>query len=360
MKILNRRRFLQSSGSLCLLGGAPAAAAGSSLAYVGFDQGIHVYEVTGMAWRHIQTVASRKPASLLLDSRQKLLFAANDIDEHEGLPHGTVEAFRVDDITGRLQLVNRARLSLSAVRPRHLALASATNELIAASQGGGAYNVFSFDAKGILSEPAHIYKEIGCGPQVLYQSAAHPHSLLSDGAGNWIASDLGADRLSVFRIRGRKLVRVGQMQVRPGDGPGPLAFDAARVHLSVLNVLHGSVSSYSYSPQSGQLGCETKRIPTGKTDGLINHGSLLLHGGNLLAAINTKHESVLTVWSGAEGKRSLRGASKAFYSLLAHPDNRSWLALDRAAGRILVFDEHLQSSPVAQVGKPLCLVFKPV
>lgn len=360
MRTLNRRRFLQSSSSLCLLGVAPAAAAGSSLAYVGFDQGIHVYEVTGMAWRRIQTVASRKPASLLLGSQQKFLFAANDIDEHEGLPQGTLEAFRVDDITGRLQLINRARLSLSAVRPRHLALASTTSQLIAASQGGGAYNLLSFDAKGHLSKPAHIYKEIGCGPQLLYQSAAHPHSLLSDGAGNWIASDLGADRLSVFRIRGRKLVRVMQLQVRPGDGPGPLAFDVARVYLFVLNVLHGSVSSYRYSPESGQLGGETERLPTAKTDGLINHGSLLLHGGSLVASINTKHESVLTVWSGAEGKRSLRDASKAFYALLAHPDNRSWLALDRAAGRILVFDEHLQSIQVAQVEKPLSLVFKPV
>ena len=47
-------------------------------------------------------VLSATPSSLVLDAGERFLYAVNEVDEYEGLPSGTVEAYAIDAIDGSL------------------------------------------------------------------------------------------------------------------------------------------------------------------------------------------------------------------------------------------------------------------
>ena len=261
MKTLSRRQFTAIGAMTPLFATEPRQRKPAQRAYLSFDSGIEVFSLSNDSWVRMQTVPSRRPVSLALDRQQRRLFAVNNVDEHEGLPRGTVESYEIDGTTGRLSLANRTPLSLSATRPLHLALAPGGDYLVVSAYGGGLYNVLPVDAAKGLSGPSHIFKETGCGRHPELQASAHPHSLVFDRAGRLIASDAGADRLSVFNLEGGKLVRCSSISARSGDGPGPLAIDPSGKSLLVENLLDASVSVYRYYGSSGEIGREIQRRP---------------------------------------------------------------------------------------------------
>jgi len=61
---------------------------------------LHVFSLRNGVWSRIQRVPSRAPACILLSPAQRTLYVANDVDVHEGLPRGTVEAFDIDPGNG--------------------------------------------------------------------------------------------------------------------------------------------------------------------------------------------------------------------------------------------------------------------
>ena len=141
---LNRRNFVQLMGSASLgVAGSRASwlAAETSpvrFAYAGQKDGIQVFAVKGGRWTWTQTVASVSPVFLALDPTQRFLYAMNDKEVHEGLPTGTIEAYAISTHDGVLTLLNRQPLSLSGVRPRHLAVAPDGRSVVVAIDGGGA------------------------------------------------------------------------------------------------------------------------------------------------------------------------------------------------------------------------------
>src|SRR5258708_3327034 len=112
----SRREFVQMAGSSLgamsfgppLLGVAQATGrVGTRFGYVGLggegakDEGIAVFDLRGAdlrggRWRPAGVVASPAPSSLVLDARKRFLYGVNEVDEYEGLPTGTVEAYAAD------------------------------------------------------------------------------------------------------------------------------------------------------------------------------------------------------------------------------------------------------------------------
>ena len=127
-----------------------------------------------MCGRVYSAYPSRAPACLLLSPAQRTLYVANEVDVHEGLPRGTVEAYRVDPLDGRLTLLARRPLSLSATRPRHMALSPDGKLLAVAAYGGGIYNLLPIAEDGSIGSPSSIYKEAGCGPLAPLQDRRIP------------------------------------------------------------------------------------------------------------------------------------------------------------------------------------------
>jgi 6-phosphogluconolactonase len=270
-----RREFVRGAAGLVAL---PYLQSPSShFAYVASGEGaVHVFLVQGERWTRIQRVSSLAPACVLLSPTQRTLYVANEVEVHEGLPRGTVEAFHIDPLDGRLTLSSRRPLSLSATRPRHMALSPSGKVLAVAAYGGGIYNLFPVAEDGSLGQPGGIFKDAGCGGDPQSQASAHPHSLLFDPGGrHLLASDFGSDRLSVFAVEGDRLQRLAQRPTGRGSGPGATVLHPGGSLLYAWHELQNTLACYRYDGASGTVGegIQTLRFPRSSAGALAMHPS---------------------------------------------------------------------------------------
>jgi 6-phosphogluconolactonase len=267
-----RREFVRGAAGLVAL---PYLASPSpGFAYVASGEGaVHVFLVEGERWTKIQRVSSPAPACVLLSRSQQTLYVANEIEAHEGLPRGTVEVFRVDPLDGGLTLSSRRPLSLSATRPRHMALSPDGKTLAVAAYGGGIYNVFSVAEDGSLVQPASIFKDAGCGGDPQSQGAAHPHSLLFDSSGRLLTSDFGSDRLSVFAVEGGRLQRLAQRPTGRGSGPSATVLHPGGSLFYAWHELESALACYRYDAMSANVGETIQKLPFPRSSA----GALAMH-----------------------------------------------------------------------------------
>jgi 6-phosphogluconolactonase len=255
-----RREFVRGAAGLVALPYLPSPS--PSFAYVASGDGaVHVFLVQGERWTNIQRVSSPAPACVLLSPSQQTLYVANEVEAHEGLPRGTVDAFRIDPLDGRLTFSSRIPLSLSATRPRHMALSPDGKVLAVAAYGGGIYNVFPVAEDGSLGQPPSIFKDAGSGVDPQLQGAAHPHSLVFDSTGRrLLASDFGSDRLSVFAVKDGALQRLAQRPTGRGSGPGATVLHPGGSLVYTWHELESTLACYRYDATSGTMGELIQRL----------------------------------------------------------------------------------------------------
>jgi 6-phosphogluconolactonase len=228
---------------------------GPLFAYVGsWGHGIQVFTVEENGWKLSQTIASDKPSCLALHPNRQFLYAVNEIDEYQGLPTGTVEAYGIDDRDGRLTLLNREQLSLSSTDPRYLVVSPDGSRLIVAVHGGGSYNVLPVRTDGSLERVSGILKEVGTGPVEVRQHASHPQMGLFDTTQQRLLSaDLGSDSLNVFTLAEGRLNVAHRHSTEPGSGPRLIALHPSGRILYVMNELNASISCFDYDAASGRI-----------------------------------------------------------------------------------------------------------
>ncbi len=398
-----RREFVRGAAgvvALQQLHNDPGAAAmrfeQPRFAYVGCgreEQGpgsIHVFRLRSEVWSRIQSVASRAPACILLSPEQRTLYVANEVDVHEGLPRGTVEAFSIDPGDGRITLLDRKPLSLSATHPRHMALSPDGKLLAVAAYGGGIYNLLPIAEDGSIGHPSSIYKEAGSGLSAQLQASAHPHTLLFDASGGYLlASDFGSDRLSVFAVENGKLRRRMQKSAGEGSGLGACALDPMGSVLYAWHDLKNTLACYRYD--GGTVG-ETiqclvrQRLPrpsggasassSSVSPGSASPRALALHpSGRTLYASEATGEATgngLRAWRIDAESGMLSGARHAFPRevtptgiTVAH-DGKSIFVLDGVRGSIYkVTTDPSTGEPgwkteVARVNEPRSMALKTI
>ncbi len=237
----------------------------------GETRGVSIYAVEGTRWNLQHDVPGEAPVSLALHPSRQVLYVLHDTSVYEGLPRGFVEAFKVDAATGRLTLLGRQGLSLSATRPRHMAVSPNGERLAVAVHGGGAYNALPIEADGRLGQVSGIIKETGCGPVAEHQETAHPQAVVFDTTGTRvIGADLGSDRLSVLSLEDGLQV-VHRHPTRPGSGPQHLALHPSGHLLYVANALDGSISGFRYNASTGKISYSLLQIRGAYREALAMH-----------------------------------------------------------------------------------------
>jgi len=254
---LTRRTFFRGSAAISASAWLPLRAkefGSPSVEYVGTAESVDVYRTAAGQKRKVQSLASRRPASLTLDVTGKYLFAVNQIDDFEGLPTGSAESYRIEPDATHLALIKRVPLSLSATMPRQLALSPDGRFLVVAVYGGGLYNVLPVGPNGEIGSVTQVIKEIGCSVNGHRQTSAHPHSVVFHPSGKFLfGTDEGADRINVFRIDDGQMTCVHRAGTVPGSGPAGLAIDASGSHVSVEHAFTTGMSRYRFDSRSGLL-----------------------------------------------------------------------------------------------------------
>lgn len=263
----SRREFVRVAGCSSLAAmSLPGWALGeraraARFAYVGSGEGIASFAVERRRWRRLGTVKSAAAVSLVMDARERFLYAVNEVDVHEDLPRGTVEAYAIDEASGGLRLMHREPLALSATGPRHAAVSPDGRALVVAVHGGGAYNVLPIGEDGRVGRVSGILKETGAGPHEA-QGAAHPQMVVFDAAGRVVGADLGSDRLSVFALEEGGLRAAARCGVRAGSGPREVVMHPGGRMLFVGNGLDASVDCFAYDSRVGKVGARLGSVKT--------------------------------------------------------------------------------------------------
>jgi 6-phosphogluconolactonase len=322
---LDRRRFLQMAGSASLVSAVGSRLGWASTArfvYIGTEHAIHVYSVSAddrLVER--QTMVSALPVAMATSGGR--LYVANGVSQYGNLPRGSVEAYAIDQATGRLEWMNRAPLSLSGTAPRDLAVAPNGRSVVVAVHGGGAYNVLSLDEDGRLGRVSGILKEVGSGPHPL-QAAAHPSAVMFDREGRVLTADQGSDRLNVITLSEGEPTVSSRCEVSAGSGPGCMVLHPFGRRVYVAHALNGSVSSFTYDA-TGILRCkQTVFAPAmGEVAALGMHPS-----GEVLYS---SHGDAVQSWKiDADGGLEALGGVEGVQANKLHvmPDGMSLLALN--------------------------------
>jgi 6-phosphogluconolactonase (cycloisomerase 2 family) len=312
---INRRRVL-AAGALAFAGlalpiavGRAADPSGSVFVYVGSytknppgggsnnPVGLSVFRfdpATG-ALSPVQQVKSANPSFVALHPSRRFLYVINEIDDFEGRRSGSAEAYAIDPKTGTIKLLNRQ--SLNSPIPAHLAVDPTGHHLVVANYIGGDFVVLPIEADGRLGPVSGNVKNTGSGLNKDRQEAPHPHSVVFDPAGRFIAAaDLGIDRVQVFRLTDGGLAWVSERPVAAGAGPRHIAFDLGGKRLYVVNELDATVTVFSYDPVRGRIGKVLQIVSTEPAgyDGPHSTAEIAVHpSGKFLYASNRGHNSIV-------------------------------------------------------------------
>ncbi|MDH3771713.1 MAG: lactonase family protein, partial [Nitrospirota bacterium] len=218
------------------------------------SEGIYVARVASESGQLelLQTVPSDNPSFLALSPDQQFLFAINEVADFEGKEAGSVEAYRIDEASGEIALINRH--ALPGPIPAHLAVDPSGQYLVVGLYIGGSYVVLPIGADGSLGAPIDEVMQEGSGPNEQRQEAPHPHAVTFDPAGRYIATaDLGIDKVEIFDLQEGKLAKISAIATEPGSGPRHVAFHPDGTMLYVINELDATIAALPYDAESGKL-----------------------------------------------------------------------------------------------------------
>jgi len=342
----SRREFVQwagfsslSSGGLCssLL---PLKGRGgeAGFAYVasseGADEGIHTYAMRGDRWERLQTLRSRRPVALATGSGRRFLYAVNEVDMHEGLPMGTVEAYAIGR-DGRLTFLNRSALALSATMPRHAAVSADGRSLAVAVYGGGAYNVLPIVEDGSLGRVAGILKEVGV-ERTGSSRRAQPRMVAFDKAGRVVSVDEGTDRLNVLSVSEAGIAAHMRAELGDGSSPTQVAMHPAGERIYVMQA--EAIACYGYDAAAGRVLEQVQHLPIASA--VEGAGAMAVHpSGRFLYAC--RRDGGVAAWSlTASGDLAARtsGTQDAgmgeLHAIEMAPDGKSLMGINRGRGLI--------------------------
>lgn len=190
------------------------------------------------------TSGVENPSFLALHPQGDRLYAVTETDE------GEVVSFA---ISPGGELAEQGRVQTGGAHPCHISFSPA-GCLISVNYSGGQVSSYTLDDRRIISGVASRIQHSGSGPNRERQEKAHPHSAIPDRHGKFVyVSDLGLDKIVVYRLEQDRLVRHKEISLPPGTGPRHFAIDAAERYAYGVDELSNTVTVYAYDAEAGNL-----------------------------------------------------------------------------------------------------------
>jgi 6-phosphogluconolactonase len=307
------------------------------------------------------------PAFLEVDTKRRVVFAANDLHEWEGKPSGAVSAFAVEAGTGKLVLLNQQASGGAA--PCFLTLDRDGKNLLVANCIGGSVAVLPVAADGRLGAATELAQHPGKGP--------HTHGVaLSPDNRFAFACDMGLDRVMGYRFdagKGKLTPLAPAIVALPaGTGPRHMVFRPDGKFAYVVGTKKSTVTVFAFDASSGGLReVETVSTLPPSYDGANTAAELAVHpSGKFLYASNRGHNSVVLFaidaakgtlsfveeqGTGGKTPRHFGIAPGAKHLAIANQESDSVLVcrIDAGNGRLK------PSGVFASVSAPACVKFLP-
>ncbi len=264
------------------------------------SQGIYAWRMDGASGKTTSLglmAAAPDPSFLALHPNQKILYAVNETSNFEGQKSGSVSAYAIDRVTGKLTLLNR--VSSHGAGPCHVAADAAGKLLAVANYGGGNFATYPLEANGSIGKSFHVISSQGSGPVGARQEGPHGHSVnFAPDNRHMLATDLGTDSvlISAYDAAAGSLEPgvPPRVAARPGSGPRHLAFSRDGKYCYVINELDSTIDAYQYDAETGNLTAmqHVSTLPAGFS-GVSTAAEIVLHpSGKFLYGSNRGHDSI--------------------------------------------------------------------
>ena len=209
------------------------------------------------ALRRVGSVdAGANPSFLAIHPNGRVLYAANEVETHNGKPTGVVSAFAIASETGALTRLNEQPSEGGA--PCFVSVDRSGRVVLVANYAAGSVALLPIKTDGALAPATKVVRHTGSGPNAERQSAPHAHCIVADPSNRFaLAADLGADRVFVYRLDldGKTLRHVegGDAVMRPGTGPRHIAFHPTLPLVFVACELDSTVATLRFDAERGAL-----------------------------------------------------------------------------------------------------------
>ena len=343
------------------------------------SQGIYVSQfdpATGNLSRPELAAKTASPSFLAVHPTRRYLYAVGETSSLGGKRMGAVNAFRIDEQTGQLTLLNQQ--SSGGGGPCHLAVDKTGKCVLVANYGSGSIAALPIQADGRLAEPSTTIQHQGSSVNPQRQAGPHAHFITADPANRFaLACDLGLDKVLVYRLDPAKGALVPNdpsfALIKPGSGPRHLAFHPDGRFVYVINEIGTTLTAFAYDAKRGSL-TELQTVPTLPQEftGDKSCAEVEVHpSGKFVYGSNRGHDSIAVfAIDPGSGKlswveyQSSQGKAPRHFGI--DPTGQWLLAENQGSDNIVVFRIDSKTgrlSPtgqVVQVGSPVCAVFVPM
>jgi 6-phosphogluconolactonase len=318
-------------------------------------------------------VRTTGPSFLALHPNGPFLYAVGETSQIGDKKLGTVRAFRMDDATGRLALLNQE--TSGGEGPCHVSVDGSGKYLLVANYGSGSIAALPIQADGTLAAASAVVQHQGSSVNPQRQAGPHAHFITMDPANRFaLTCDLGLDRVLVYRLDLAKGALVPNdppsAPVQSGLGPRHLGFSPDGKFAYVISEIGATMTAFSYDGKRGALK-ELQTLSTLPQDfkGAKGCAEVQVHpSGRFVYGSNRGHDSLAIYAVDPEtGKLSWvdcqTTGGKTPRHFVIDPSGRWLLAENQGSDTVVVFrlDQATgRLSPtgqVVEVPSPVCAVF---
>lgn len=342
----NRSRLLAYVGTYT--GGAASS---------GDGEGIYRFEVdpaSGLLSERTLVAATPNPSWIVIHPSKKYLYAANEVSNYQG-GNGSVSGFAISG-DGSLQPINQ--VSSHGAGPAYLSIDKSGRYVLAANYGGGSIAVLPIAADGALGPPTNVRQDSGSlgsthptdAPPGSFAISGHdaPHVHMvhpAPGGSFVIATDLGQDRIYVYRFSAGKLLPAATpyVEVPSGDGPRHFAFHSNGRWMYSVQEEASTILLFDYDAASGSLKARTtsSTLPPGFAGTSFASEIRVSSDGRFVYAGNRLHNTIAIFSVATDGGLNRIGevATGGDYcnQFQLSPDGRFLYACNRRSDNLTVF-----------------------
>jgi 6-phosphogluconolactonase len=303
-------------------------------------------------------IETRDPAHFAVTADGKHLYMCNT-----GTPGG-VSAFAIEDTqTGALKFQNYKQAQGRG--PSYVSVDKTGHYVLDANYGGGYVEVYSLNADGSLNQQTAMVQHQGSSVHPQRQTKPYAHWIRTDPTNKFaLVSDLGTDKIVVYRFDHGKLTPNDPafVKVAPGSGPRHLAFHPNGQWLYAVQELANEVLAFKWDAHAGTLTQfqQVKTLAVGYTDPSTAAEVVIRHDGKFLYASN-RGEDTLVVYAidPKNGELTLkqrvpsRGKVPRYFTL---DPTEKWLVVGNQDGaNVVVFKVDAKSGELTPQGEPVSI-----
>jgi 6-phosphogluconolactonase (cycloisomerase 2 family) len=353
----------------------------------GNGRGIHLFQVnraTGVLTPAGVHETGTSPSCLVINAAGTRLYSANETDRVGKQKEGTVSAFAINRVDGKLEPLNS--VPSGGAGPTYVSIHPTGRFLFVANYFGGSVAVLPILGDGRLGKASAIKTDAGkIGPTDAASAPpgsfahsghdrTHAHMIAADPSGRFVIhTDLGLDKLFAWKfdvLNGAlSPAETPTVSLPPGSGPRHFHFHPKGQWFYTIQEEASNIVLFAFDSASCRL---TPRqtistLPPGFAGTNFCSEILVSNDGKFIYAGNRLHDSISIFAIGPDGKLTFTGAEwtrgdyprsfnfdptgQFLYICNQRADNITVLHVDRQTGSLKFTGQY------TPVGNPSCIVF---